>query len=57
MTSTIKRVVCSNCGHTYKVYYKEKRGREWVWRSRIIDIISGSREELMKMFYKIRGVK
>jgi len=53
-TKTIKRVKCWNCGATYSVYYKVRYGREWVWKSRIVKIVEGTQEELLKMFEDLR---
>jgi len=53
-TKTVKRVKCWNCGATYSVYYKVKYGREWIWRSRIVQIIEGTEEEVQKAFENLK---
>jgi len=53
-TTTIKRVKCYNCERTFKVYYKTKKGKEWVLQHRVVGIVRGTREELMKRIMKIK---
>ena len=53
-TTSIKTVRCKRCPHTFKVYYKKRYGKKFIWRSRIVDIIKGSRKELLKKFRELR---
>ena len=54
-TKTIKTVVCKVCGRSFKVYYKQKIGfRKYVWRSRIVRIVRGSKIELFKKFEELK---
>jgi len=56
-TTTIHRVKCWNCGATYRVYYRTRYGREWVWRSRVVKIVEGTEEELLKAFENLKMEK
>ena len=57
-TRTVKRVKCWNCEKTFKVFYKKRyKGKKFTWASRIVGIVEGTEEELLREFEKLKGKK
>jgi len=56
-TKSIKRVKCYNCDKTFRVYYKTKIGNKWVLQHRIVNLLSGTKEELIKRIEEMERSK